>query len=219
MKRTLALLSLVSILLLAAACGGTESTSGPVAETGSGSTPIAETEELAEELEAAVEMVADAATAAPAEVPCDDFFRYCVTSTLSGSVNATATAGMGGNIESCAAWVAEGEPRIVELPMMQAAGGSAITVALTRIGAYTGPGTYDLQPVVKEGMPDMFPAIMVDGRAFNNGEGSTAVVTIAPDGSGTVEARGLVEIASVQVSNPDPEARIDFSMQWTCRDN
>lgn len=217
MKRIVGLLLLLSVLLLATACGG--ESAQPAAEANVEQSESEAAQQLAEDVEQAVEMVTEAAPAEPATAPCEDFFRYCVTSTVSGSVSAEATGGMGGNIESCAAWVAEGEPRILELPMMQTAAGSAITVALTRIGAYTGPGTYDLQPVAKEGMPDMFPAIAVDGRTFNNGEGSTAVVTIAPDGSGTLEAKGLFEIASVQIANPDPEARIDLSMQWTCRDN
>ena len=67
-------------------------------------------------------------------------------------------------------------------------------------------------------MPDAFPAIDVAGRTFNNGEPSTAVVTVNADGSGTLEAHDLVEIASVQKSNPDPDARVDFTMQWTCQD-
>ena len=43
------------------------------------------------------------------------------------------------------------------------------------------------------------------------------MVTVAADGSGSVQATGLVEQASIQVSNLDPNARIDFAMQWTCR--
>ena len=68
-------------------------------------------------------------------------------------------------------------------------------------------------------VPQQFPTIEAAGRAFSYGEGSTAVVTVAADGSGSIEATGLVEIASIQVSAPDPTARVDFSMQWTCRNN
>lgn len=215
MKSILALILLVFTALAGAACGATT----PNAATNQDSTsqqPVATALPPANE-------AADAATEADAGQPvteaCEEFFLFCVTSTISGSVNTAATAGMGGNVDDCAAWVAEGDTRILELPMMQGAGEDLITVALTRIGQYTGPGTYDLVPVAAEGMPDMFPTIVAAGRSFSNGEGSTAVVTVAADGSGTVEATGLVEIASVQITSPDPDARIDFSMQWTCRDN
>ena len=109
-------------------------------------------------------------------------------------------------------------PRILELPFFVGAGESKITMALTRIGQYTGPGTYTLAAQSSSGMPDMFPTIEVAGRAFSNGEGSAATVTVAADGSGTIGATGLVEIASVQISNPDPDARIDFTMTWTCKE-
>lgn len=149
---------------------------------------------------------------------CEDFFQFCVTSTISGATTATATAGVGSSFENnCTAWAAGGEPRILELPLMFAAGENKITVALTRLGAYTGPGRYELTPVVTTGQPDTFPAIEVAGRTFSNGAESTAVVTIAADGSGSVQAMKLAELASVQVSNPDPSARIDFAMQWTCQ--
>jgi len=72
--------------------------------------------------------------------------------------------------------------------------------------------------VTNSGNPDSFPALEVAGRTFSNGEGSTAVVTVAADGSGSLQATGLVELASIQVSSPDPDARIDLSMQWTCQE-
>ena len=103
--------------------------------------------------------------------------------------------------------------------MMLAAGEDAVTVALTRIAAYTGPGRYELVTVSTDGIPDMYPTIEAAGRAFSEGEGSTAVVTVNADGSGTLDATGLVEIASLQVTNPDPAARVDFAMQWTCQDS
>ena len=90
-------------------------------------------------------------------------------------------------------------------------------MALTRIGAYTGPGTYEMKAQASGGMLDPLPAIEVARRTFSNGSGSTAEVTVAADGSGSLQATGLVEQTSMQVSNPDPNARIDFAMQWTCQ--
>lgn len=128
------------------------------------------------------------------------------------------TAGVGSSSSNdCAAWAAGGETRILELPMLLGAGESKITVAPSRIGAYTGPGTYEMKGQASGGMPDMFPTIEVAGRTFSNGTGSTAVVAVAADGSGSLQATRLIEQASVQVSKPDPNARIDFAMQWTCR--
>ncbi|MBP1467803.1 hypothetical protein EYB53_018960 [Candidatus Chloroploca sp. M-50] len=152
-------------------------------------------------------------------VACEEYFRFCVTSTVSGAVNASATGGVGGNIDNCTAWAEEGPARILEVPMMLNSGEPPITVALTRIAAYTGPGEYVLQSVATGGaIPDMFPAMNVGARSFGIGEGSTARVTVAADGSGMLEATGLVEIASVQVSAPDPNARVDLTMQWICQE-
>jgi hypothetical protein len=218
MKRILALFLLASVALWGVACGGVDSTGVDSSATDTVATPIIATaaNPTADPLPAT-----DEAGDAPAEATagCEDFFRFCVTSTISGAVDATATAGMGGQVDDCVAWVAAGEPRILEMPMMQAAGEARITHALTRIAAYTGPGSYELKAVATEGIPDMFPTIEAAGRVFSYGEGSTAVVTVAADGSGSIEANGLVEIASMQVSAPDPTARVDFSMQWTCREN
>jgi len=136
-----------------------------------------------------------------------------VTSTLSGSVTAKATAGMGSNSkDDCTAWAAGGAARILELPLMLGAGKDKITVALTRIGTYSGPGTYKLSAVTTGNLTDNFPSIETAGRTFSNGEGSTAMVTIAADGSGSIQALGLIEQASMQASTPDPSARVDFSM-------
>jgi hypothetical protein len=211
MKHRAAVAALLGALLVAmAACGG----GGEAAVTERASVEASVPEPAVEE-PAAVEAASDETGAGE----CEDYFRFCVTSTISGAVNAEATAGVGANIDTCAAWAAAGDARIVELPMMLAAGDAAITVALTRVGEYTGPGQYELQPSVTQGMPDMFPTLEAGGRTFSNGEGSTAVAVINADGSGSVEATGLVEIASVQVSAPDPSARVDFSMQWTCQDS
>jgi len=199
------------------ACGGTtaapETTSNPPANSVPDSLPANEVAEIA-----TLEVQPEAASPETVTVACEDYLRFCVTSEISGAVNAAATAGMGGNIDTCTAWAADGDARILEMPMMQGAGEDRITVALTRIAAYTGPGSYELQNTVTEGIPDMFPTIEAAGRAFGYGDGATAVVTVAADGSGTVEATGLVEIPSLTVSEPDPTARVDFAMQWTCRD-
>ena len=164
----------------------------------------------------------DAATAgddAAADGDCEAYFRFCVAASVSGTVESVATGGVGANIATCAVWAAPGEARILELPMMLAAGEDAITVALTRIAAYTGPGRYELVSVSTDGIPDMFPTMEVAGRTFAEGEVTTAVVTVNADGSGTLDATGLAEIASIGVSNPDPTARVDLGMQWTCQDS
>ena len=99
---------------------------------------------------------------------------------------------------------------------MLSASDASITVALTRIGAYTGPGTYDLRAETMTGDPDSFPAIDADGRFFSNGADSTTTVTISADGSGTLEAAALVEMKSISGPDPDPGARVDFTLRWTC---
>lgn len=212
MKRILGLFLFASLALGGVACGDTN--------TGEPATPETNTAPTLEPANLATNEPEEQAASSPTTAgDCEEFFRFCVTSTLSGAVDATATAGMGGNVDNCAAWAAAGEARILEMPMMQGAGEDQITHALTRIAAYSGPGRYELRAVATEGIPDMFPTVQAAGRIFSYGEGSTAVVTVAADGSGTIEAMGLVEIPSVQVSVPDPEARVDFNMQWTCRDS
>jgi hypothetical protein len=100
------------------------------------------------------------------------------------------------------------------------------TITVTQTGVTNDEGPND--PAVRHdvelaaaapsgGMLDLFPAIEVARRTFSNGSGSTAEVTVAADGSGSLQATGLVGQASMQVSNPDPNARIDFAMQWTCQ--
>ncbi len=215
---------LLCLTLGVGACGGSEA--APAANTATANEPAAigpTAEPLIEGEEEATAVAAIATALSVNEtggvtLPCEDYFRYCVTASTSGEVNAAVTTGTGGNIESCAGWSAVGEPRILELPFIVAAGDDRVTVALTRIAAYTGPGTYELQAVVTEGIPDMFPAIEAAGRVFSNGEGSAATVTVAADGSGSITATGLVEQESIQVSSPDPTARVDFEMEWTCRD-
>ena len=46
--------------------------------------------------------------------------------------------------------------------------------------------------------------------------GTTATVTVAADGSGTLAAAGLIETESVQGPTPDPDARVDLAYRWTC---
>lgn len=150
------------------------------------------------------------------EPACPDYLQFCVTAELRGSVTAEATAGYNNRNIPCADWAAAGPARILELPGMLSAGDASITVALTRIGAYTGPGTYDLRPETMTGDPDAFPAIDASGRFFTNDPSSTTTVTIAADGSGTLEATALSEHESVQMPTPDPNARIDFTLSWTC---
>lgn len=229
MKQRIVLFLLLWVVAAGVACGGTraDSTTADTNQTDSDAAEdtAAELTELTTEEDAAI---ATALATTPESVSGDDstaledceaYYRFCVAATLSGAVESVAAGGMGANIPTCAKWAAPGEARILDLPMMQNAGDDAITVALTRIAAYTGPGRYELQAVATSGIPDMFPAIVAAGRTFNNGDGSTAVVTVNADGSGTLETVDLVEIASLQVSNPDPSARVNFAMQWTCQDS
>lgn len=205
---------ILPLIALLAACGrgATPAPATPPADTA----PAGETTTLAATVAAPVTN-AEVDTAASA---CEEFFGFCVTAQVDGAVAGSAVAGWASSVNNdCAALAAAGAPRILELPLLTAAGEQKITVALTRIGAYTGPGSYSLRAQASDGaMPDMFPTIDIGGRAFSNGEGSSAVVTVAADGSGTLDAISLVEIASVQVANPDPNARVNVSLQWDCRD-
>ena len=142
-----------------------------------------------------------------------------MTAEASGAVNATGAGGWASSSNTdCTALAAPGATRILELPNLLAAGEQQITVALTRIGAYTGPGTYTLAATASGGaMPDMFPAVRIGSRAFHNGADTTATVTVNADGSGTLAARNLVEMDAMQGATPDPNARLDFAMQWTCQ--
>ena len=219
MKRTLVLFLLLCIALIGAACGGGETTTTPAelpTAAPSGATELTEEEAAA----FATALDPDAPVAgddAAADGDCEAYFRFCVAASVSGTVESVAAGGVGANIDTCAVWAAPGEARILELPMMLVAGEDGITVALTRIAAYTGPGRYELVAVSTNGIPDMFPTMEVAGRTF--AEGATAIVTVNADGSGTLDATGLAEIASIGVSNPDPTARVDLGMQWTCQDS
>ncbi len=210
------LMSLCLILVVGTGCGVKTSvlpaTAIPVQATQTISSPANDANE---------QQVLPTATEPKTQPPagCEDYLQFCVTSTIQGSITASATAGTNNSSgKNCTTWAAAGAERILELPMMLAAGPDKVTVALTRIGQYTGPGQYELKAVSTKGLTDAFPAIEAAGQTYTNGEGSSAVVKIAADGSGSIQAVKLVQIASVQVSNPDPSARIDFSMQWTCRD-
>ena len=221
-NRMILLMSGCLVMLAGAACGGkttvspTLSPSAPTNTVQPTLSPSTPTNTVQPNQPPATE-VPDNAQATTSG--CEEYFGFCVTSSVSGTVTGAATAGAGSSFgNDCAAWAAAGDPRILELPTVLAAGENKITVALSRIGAYTGPGSYELAAVTSSGNPDSFPAIEVDGRTFSNGEGSTAVVTVAADGSGSLQATGLMELASIQVSNPDPDARIDLSMQWTCQE-
>ena len=216
-NRMTLLIATISIALAAAACGGNATTS-PTPATPATEIPATA---LPPAAPATVELPATEAPVEPEAAPsaCEEFFGFCVTAGLSGSVTSTGTAGAGSSFNNdCAVWAAGGDARILELPTVLGAGDDKITIALSRIGAYTGPGRYELAAVATSGNPDSFPAIDVAGRTFSNGEGSTAVVTVAADGSGSLQATGLVELASIQVSSPDPDARVDLSMQWTCQE-
>lgn len=225
MKHKIILLMSLLILLASVGCGGenaTQPTSIPLTQM-SQPTPVPTQTPATETRPIDVPPTENLPTEVPAPEAsasaCESYFQFCVTATVSGTVNTTATAGMGSSFgNDCTAWAAGGDPRVLDLPMMLAAGEQKLTVALTRLGMYTGPGSYEVVSVSTSGIPDMFPALEVAGRTFSNGEGTSAVVTIAPDGSGSVLATGLVEIASIQVANPDPNARVDFSMTWTCQE-
>lgn len=209
MKNGLTLLStLLLAALVAAACSG-GATPAPAPAAPATAAPL---------------RPAAVATEAPAKSPttasaCEDYFGFCVTAQAAGAVTATGAGGWGSSSKTdCTAWAAPGAARILELPNLLAAGERQIAVALTRIGAYTGPGTYTLAATATGGaMPDMFPAVRIGSRAFNNGDGSAASVTINADGSGALEAKNLAEMDAMQGATPDPNARLDFAMRWTCQ--
>ena len=209
MKRRLTLLTaLLLSAFVAAGCGG-------------GATPAPATRPPA-----TVEPARPAQTApeAPTQAPaasasaCEDYFGFCVTAQASGAVNATGAGGWASSNTDCTALAAPGAARVLDLPNLLAAGEQQITVALTRIGAYTGPGAYELAATASGGaMPDMFPAVRIGNRAFQNGADTTATVTVNADGSGALAATNLVEMDAMQGATPDPSARLDFAMQWTCQ--
>ena len=216
------LIPMMLIALAAAACSGTATkSSAPVTtatKTPTQAAPAAKDPATAAPSTAELPPTEAPSSAQAAPSACEEYFGFCVTASVSGSVTGAGTAGVASSSDNdCAGWAADGDARILELPMLLGAGESRLTVALTRIGAYTGPGTYALKAQASGDMPDAFPAIEVAGRTFSNGVGSTAAVTVAANGSGSIQATGLVEQASIQVANPDPNARIDFAMQWTCQ--
>lgn len=210
MKRRLTLLTaLLLSAFVAAGCGG-------------GATPAPATRPPAT---AAPTRPAQTATEAPAQAPaaaasaCEDYFGFCVTAQATGAVTAAGAGGWASSSKTdCTALAAAGAARILELPNLLAAGEQQIAVALTRIGAYTGPGAYTLAATAAGGaMPDMFPAVRIGGRAFQGGADTTATVTVNADGSGTLAASNLAEMDAMQGATPDPSARLDFAMQWTCQ--
>ncbi len=201
---------MTAITLLVAACGGGE-TPAVQPETGAPVQP-------APELPAAEQPAAEAPDAAAEASACEETFGFCITAQAAGAVDAAGSGGWASSSTDCTALAAQGDARILELPNLLAAGEQQIAVALTRIGAYTGPGTYELAATATGGaMPDMFPAVRVGSRAFTNGADTTATVTVNADGSGTLEAKNLVEMDAMQGATPDPSVRVDFSMQWTCQ--
>jgi len=162
-------------------------------------------------------------TVPPAEEPdtagCEDYFRFCTHVQLSGSINSEFTSGIGGNVASCTEWAAEGASHHLDLPMVQAfAQSPVVTVALASLGEYTGPGRYEMEHTKSGALPDAFPVVAVGDRTFERGESATAVAEIGADGSGTLTATGLVEIATMQNSSPDPNAAIDLTITWTCQE-
>lgn len=204
---------MTAMALMAAACGGGASDAPAVQpETAAPAQP-------AQQMPTTSQPAAPAPDAAAETSDCEAYFGFCITAQTTGAVDAAGAAGWASSSNTdCTALAASGEARILELPNLLAAGEQQIAVALTRIGAYTGPGTYELAATATGGaMSDQFPAVRVGNRAFTNGDGSTAAVTVNADGSGTLEATGLVEMDAMQGATPDPSARLDFSMQWTCQ--
>ena len=152
------------------------------------------------------------------DVECPDYLQFCVTTEVSGTVTASNRSGTNiGGSGSCAEWLQGDEYGILTLPFLSGVGTPPLTIALTRIGQYKGVGEYRLVTVSQQGNPDFFPAVRVAERAFSEGEGSEAVVTISADGSGSLIATGLTEMESMMGVTPDPTARIDLTMRWTCR--
>lgn len=209
--RLISSILLTAIVLMTAACGGGATEAPTAAPTAAPAQPV---QEAPAANQPAVETPDAAASSA-----CEEYFGFCITAQASGAVDAVGAGGWASSSNTdCTALAAPGEARILELPNLLAAGEQQIAVALTRIGAYTGPGTYELAATATGGaMSDQFPAVRVGNRAFTNGDDSTAAVTVNADGSGTLEATNLVEIDAMQGATPDPSARVDFAMQWTCQ--
>lgn len=205
---------LITIALMVAACGGGASEAPAVQPT-----TTAAPAQPVQEAPAAEPPAAEAPDDAAEPSACEDYFGFCITAQATGAVDAAGAGGWASSSNTdCTALAAPGDARILELPNLMAAGEQQIAVALTRVGAYTGPGTYELAATATGGaMPDQFPAVRVGSRAFTNGPDTTASVTVNADGSGTLEAMNLVEMDAMQGATPDPSARLDFAMQWTCQ--
>ena len=150
---------------------------------------------------------------------CDPYLKFCIKAKVSGAAEVSGVTGFGGS-EPCAKWAAGGVARVLELPtMLPMPEKNPITVALTRIAAYTGPGEYTLVSTRQGSIPDALPALDTGERSFGDGTGSMAKVMIKADGSGSLEASNLVEIkAAHRTREPDPAARVSLSRNWTCRD-
>lgn len=150
---------------------------------------------------------------------CEAYFRFCTHVQINGSITAEFTSGIGGNVPSCAEWAAGGMSRHLDLPLVQAFEQTPpVIVALTALGEYTGPGEYAMQHTKAGALPDMFPVLSIGERTFERGEAATAVAHVAADGSGAFTATGLVEVASMQNSSPDPNAQVDLTVTWTCQE-
>ena len=206
----LALMLALVVTLSLTACGG-QSTPTTPRQPDAAADPVSAATAVPQPLPAATE---------PAASACEDYFGFCITAQATGAVEATGAGGWASSSNTdCIALAAPGDARILELPNLMAAGEQQIAVALTRVGTFTGPGTYELAATATGGaMPDQFPAVRVGNRAFTNGPDTAASITVNADGSGSLEATGLVEMDAMQGVAPDPDARLDFAMQWTCQE-
>jgi hypothetical protein len=213
MKQLLVLCLLLCGVLAGVACGdqesvGQEAISGQEASNQTAVNPAT-----------AVPPTQPAPSETAADGACEPYFRFCTHVQISGSVTADFSSGVGGNVPSCAAWAAGGASRHLDLPMVQAFEQTpVIIVALTALGEYTGPGRYEMQHTKTGALPDWFPSLAVGDRTFERGEGATAVAEVSADGSGAFIATGLVEVASLQNSSPDPNAQVDLTVTWTCQE-
>ncbi len=213
MKKVLVLCLLLCSMIAGVACGGQEALGGQGAlgQEVSNQTAVNSTTAVPPTQSAPIEAAADTG--------CEEYFRFCTHVQISGSITADFTSGIGGNVPSCAEWAAGGDSRHLDLPMVQAFEQTPpVIVALTALGEYTGPGEYALQHTKAGALPDMFPVLSIGDRTFERGEGATAVAQVAADGSGTFTATGLVEVASMQNSSPDPNAQVDLTVTWTCQE-
>lgn len=207
MKKVLVLCLLLYSMIAGVACGGQES----VGQEASNQTAV--------NPPTAVPITQPAAPETVANDGCEAYFRFCTHVQISGSITADFTSGIGGNVPSCAEWAAGGDSRHLDLPMVQAFEQTPVViVALTALGEYTGPGQYEMAHTKTGALPDMFPVLSMGDRTFERGEGATAVAQVAADGSGTFTATGLVEVASMQNSSPDPDAQVDLTVTWTCQE-